>query len=208
LMFLAIEGSYRIARRDPVSEATVNPATEALLAHTEELRLQRETREREDSPIAKIMREALDPDLRRNRSAPKQSEPVTPRRAPLKQIVARSGELGWDVTGKTNIEIMTLLSGFRQAALDGDVRMWGRQDRNSAESLKRKEPLVEIERSHWKDFEIDVRSVLSSAENLETRSYNIRAQRDAGFIDLHLDALAAELWLLGAGQKYKDTHKG
>jgi len=211
LVVLILEGSYRVNRSAHIPPlATSDKASiEALAAHTEELRLQRLTRDRENNPIERALRDALGSDPVTYRPSLDPVSTSAPSRINLKDFLSRAHVVGWDISGKTNAEIMDLLQGVRQAALDGTIRMWGRRNRNRAEMLARREPLIEIDRNHWADYEIDTFSVMASQDNFGTASYNKRARspRDGGFLDLHLDALAAEIWLNGSAAAYKGTFR-
>ena len=127
-------------------------------------------------------------------------------RIALLEFVKEAGRRGWDTSGKTNLEILDLLDGLRQSAIDGDIRFWGRPNRNSAESLARNEPLHEIDRDHWKDFEIPASDAVSATDNFQTFSYNLRQSGDrriGGYRDIHLDGKAAKRWLRKSAAAWK-----
>ena len=206
LVILILEGSYRALERGVAVNVGTNHDV-ILAAHTEEMRLTRLAHERENSPIQIAFRKTLNRDPSPSQSVQNDVSRSAPSRIELKYFIVRAGAAGWDISGQTNIQIMELLQGVRQAALDGVIRTWGRRNRNKAEQLNRLEPLLEIERIHWAEYEIDVHSVITSEDNFGTTSSNKRASdpRDGGFLDLHVESLKAELWLKGPAERYKGT---
>lgn len=146
--------------------------------------------------------------FRKRTSAP----PVVPGRGPhrLSLIEFRNAAIasGWQVQSTTSLDGADLLEGLRQAGLDGAIRFWGRQNRNEFESLNRREPLVEIPASHWRDWSIDWHSVIPATDNFQTRDENPLADRlprrePGAHLDLHLDREAALDWLRSEALNYR-----
>lgn len=136
--------------------------------------------------------------------------PVATARKPLLEFIADARRAGWDTSGKTNAHIMDLLDGLRQAALDGAVAMFGRPNRNMFPQLTKNEPLNEISREHWKDYMVDVATVMGASDNFDTVTYNLRAAGDrlvGGFVDIHLGAASACAWLRDHAGEWRGRRK-
>jgi hypothetical protein len=61
---LVLEGSFRLSRRVALQSSSADASTRALEAHAEELRLTRLAREKENDPIERVLKAALDPTRR------------------------------------------------------------------------------------------------------------------------------------------------
>jgi hypothetical protein len=125
-------------------------------------------------------------------------------RVSLIDFVARAGKKGWDVSGQ-NVQIMDLLRGLREAALAGQIRMWGRPVRSAPDAVVRTELHRQIPPDHWKDFEVDVGTVASRDDNFDTRSCDLRRsdRHSGGFLDIYLDRQAALDWLDGEAETFR-----
>ena len=131
-------------------------------------------------------------------------------RMPLLDFLKHAEKDGWDISGRDNLHIMDLLDGLRQQSLDGVIRVWGRPRRSEVPYLVRDEPLNEIEKSHWKDFEIPVLSNIGEAENFASHSYNPRNINDrnsGSFVDIHLERYAALRWLKKSASAWRGRKK-
>lgn len=123
--------------------------------------------------------------------------PVATSRIPLLEFIELAENDGWDISGRDNLQILDLLDGLNQAGGDGDIRFWGRLNRNQFDSLARAERLIPIDVKHWVDFQIEPSAAITGSENFKTLTYDPRqtANRTAGYIDLHLEREAAKTWL-------------
>ena len=199
VLCLVLEGSYRLARRRP----SMDPATQALLAHTEELRLQREAREQENDPIRQALAAAFS-QTRSTNQIDKDDNPAD-HRIPILYFLQEAEKAGWDISGKTNLHIIDLLDSLRQAGLDGAVTLFGRRNRHVFKALTVREPLLEIARNHWEDYEISSQTIISREDNFESSTCKLGAENiyEGSFVDLHLDGLAGTLWLQGPAEGFK-----
>jgi hypothetical protein len=98
--------------------------------------------------------------------------------------------------------------GLYQAGVDGDVKYYGKPNRNDAEMLTRNERLVSIEPSHWRDFEMDVWRALHEKDNFFIWTLNKRNSdiKRGGYADVHADREQLMIWLKTA-QVYKGHTK-
>lgn len=115
---------------------------------------------------------------------------------------------GWDVSGNTNLEIMDLMDGLRQAAIDG-LPLWGRQIRYGDSALDDREPLLPIPVEHWKDFELDIGPIASGRANEKNHTYNPHqavhggSAKKGGYSDLYVDSVLASTWLESTALDFK-----
>jgi hypothetical protein len=118
----------------------------------------------------------------------------------------QADESGWDTTGKTNVEILDLLDGLRQAGLDGDIKFFGKRNhRRGFETLTVREPLRPIDMHHWAEFEIYLPPLAYRRDNFDVRTQRLGVKDiyEGGFSDLHLDGQAAVSWLKIAAATWK-----
>lgn len=108
-----------------------------------------------------------------------------------------------------NVSVITFSDQLRQAGLDGTLQFWGRPARFTDDSLVRREPLNEIPREHWKDFQIEWfyafkfdnqgNSIGIEADNfpLRTKSFLVTQSQNTYYKDIHVSKKAAMGWLEG-----------
>ena len=113
---------------------------------------------------------------------------------------------GWDVSGNNNLEIMDLVDGLRQAAIDG-LPVWGRQMHYSG--IDDREPLIPIPTEHWKDFELYIDPIASGHPNEKNHTHNPHqaghggSSMKGGYSDLHVDGVLASTWLESVALDFK-----
>lgn len=110
----------------------------------------------------------------------------------------RVEQAGWRIFGTHDLEGVDLLEGLRQAAIDGDIPFWGRQNRYSNRTLIDGEPLTPISAEHWREYQFDWTSVLKDSSNTDTHTYRMHSTENrtaGGYVDVHLDGDAAAAWL-------------
>ena len=112
---------------------------------------------------------------------------------------------GWAFSDDESLDILDFCYGLKQAAKDEVIMFWGKPDRNMFEDLNRHEVLDDIDRSHWRDFDIDASVFRVATDNLNVRTYSPRQQncREGSFVDLHADRKMAMKWLRRNANSYK-----
>lgn len=120
------------------------------------------------------------------------------RRISLLELRSEAKKQGWDVAGKTNLEVMDLLDGLRQA-LVGGLPAWGRPMRFEIPSLIKNEPISAIPVDYWKDYEIYTgefanRSVLDNFDITTLCMHNMLRPDKARYCDVWLDRAQAMGW--------------
>lgn len=121
-----------------------------------------------------------------------------PRRLPLTAFREEAIKQGWEVHGGVSHDVLDIISRLRQAGLDGVIEFYGRPHRNDAETLNRKESCEPIDRSHWRDFEIEFNSFRNSEDNFSIESYPFHdreRKRHYRYHDLRVDGTQAASWL-------------
>ncbi|MEL3892806.1 hypothetical protein V6B08_21195 [Ferrovibrio sp. MS7] len=123
-------------------------------------------------------------------------------RLPIKELYILAQKSGWDFSPKS-IELLDLCEGIRQAAADGIIPTWGRQDKNKVfPEMSRQLPLIAIPKEHWIDYELDPLSVEYSKENFNVIILNPYT-RTTSHRDIHVGARAAKLWLRRGANQFK-----
>lgn len=134
------------------------------------------------------------------------NEQVTPGRISLVDFMKEAELQGWKFQGEQNLEVLDLLDGLRQAGSDGALHLWGRFNRYGNRTLIETEVLAPIASDHWRDYSLDVLSVLASDGNGGTVTYNLHNTSNryaGGYADIHLDKDAACSWLTSAALDFK-----
>ncbi len=123
-------------------------------------------------------------------------------RTPLLNLRDMAVNQGWpaDNNPRTASSVwIKFTDSLRQAAFDGDVKLFGRESYGTSDEVVMSEPLKPIDSSHWEDFKFDTLSFLAAKTNLEIMSRNSKLvgwMRDADpFRDLHIDRANALQWL-------------
>jgi hypothetical protein len=75
-------------------------------------------------------------------------------------------EYGWDFQGQQSLDVLDFIFGLHQAGVDGDIKFYGKPNRNSSEMLTRNERLVEIDpatgrTTSWTFGRLVVRTIIS-----------------------------------------------
>jgi hypothetical protein len=114
-------------------------------------------------------------------------------------------KFGWDFEGQRSLDILDFIFGLHQAGVDGDVKFYGKLNRNDFESLTRNERLVEIDRTHWQDYELDIWKARSDSDNFFVWTLNKRSKdwKSGGFADIHADRQQMMNWLETEADGYK-----
>lgn len=119
----------------------------------------------------------------------------------FREIAAR--EFGWDFANYSN-QILSLANGLRQAAIDNDVVLWGRQFGDGIPTrMKENYPLKPIPKAHLETWWLNV--LMPTEDNVETETYNFeRNYRSENYRDIHLHSeAAARAWLKNKGHEFK-----
>lgn len=112
----------------------------------------------------------------------------------------------WDVSGKTNSEILDLLDGLRQAGVDREIRFWGKRNPSGASKATVDEPLILIPADHWHDFQIEFGTAINANENAEIATYNFKRGGNVlrgGYLDIHIHEPEAVQWMNSSAEKYR-----
>lgn len=126
-------------------------------------------------------------------------------RMPVRDLVSHAESLGWDITGKTNLQIIDLIDALAQAGIDG-LRFWGKPQRYSSYELARNERLCPIPAEHWRDYTIDCQSLVQSESNATIVSYTLHTLNDrraGGFADIHVERERGLAWLESDASNWK-----
>lgn len=128
-------------------------------------------------------------------------------RISLSEFCQLPRQQGWDMAGKNNLDILDFLRGIRQAAIDGDVFLWGKSNRLEVPSLTIKQPLVRIPAEHFEAFEIMPDQVALKEANFDTQTYNFSdhhlASKKERYIDLHIENNSALAWFKKSAQDWR-----
>lgn len=116
---------------------------------------------------------------------------------------------GWDFSGQHSLDILDFLYGLHQAGVDGDIRFYGKPNRNNFESLTRNERMVEIDRTHWREYELEIWSARNANDNflICTLNKRVREWKQGGFADIHADRSQALAWIAADANEYRGHTK-
>ena len=126
---------------------------------------------------------------------------------PIKDFIVEAGKNGWDLE---STEILDLERGVQQSALDGDLVLWGRPNVHRLPQLNKYEPLLEIPKSHWKDYKPKLLDAMNVSQNIETQTNAPRLPKTDDpnrFTDLHIGWTVAKSWLTDRGLQYRGWNK-
>ena len=115
----------------------------------------------------------------------------------------------WDFTGQNSLDILDFTYGLRQAGRDGSISFFGKENRNSFESLTRNEVLVPIAESHWGDYELDFFKARDANDNFFVWSLNKRGNniRQGGYADIQASKSEIMTWLESEAESFKGHTK-
>ena len=128
-------------------------------------------------------------------------------RISIKDFIVEAGESGWDLE---STEILDLERGVQQSALDGALVLWGRPNVHRLPQLNKYEPLLEIPKSHWKDYKPQLLDAMNVPQNIETQTNAPRFPKTDDpnrFTDLHIGWTVAKSWLTDRGLQYRGWNK-
>lgn len=133
--------------------------------------------------------------------------PTAPERVPLAELREWAANAGWcsDIQSATvgDNDWWTFATRLRQAAVDGSIQFWGRRYVADFGRDLDTEPLVEIPKAHFTDFEFDP-TALAQVDNYDLFTGKIgdspSAFKGQIFRDIHVNADQARAWLTGAGK--------
>jgi hypothetical protein len=112
---------------------------------------------------------------------------------------------GWGPRPGNTADLGDLIDRIRQAAVDGDLRLWGKQMPVPLNSQALKGlPLLPIEKEYWRSHEIDyLRAIFYDQGNDGTRSqreFSGSNDQQERYYDLHLGTEEALAWLRNKGR--------
>lgn len=138
----------------------------------------------------------------RQRFFPKAIEAAVPARMTVVDFVALARDrFGWDF-GMHSLEPCDLERGTLQAAVDGDLCLFGRDvPEGCSESLIPHYVLVEIPPEHFQTYRLNV---IGYDDNVKSKTY---AYTSGGvkvrYCDLHVDSAKAVAWLQNGAEAYR-----
>lgn len=120
---------------------------------------------------------------------------------PAVQLLQEAGKYGWDISAE-GLDVIRLQVGLREAALHGDVKIYGRQNVYT-QSLTRREPRVLIPPSFWSTGWLQIVAALpsSGSENFDTQAY-VPVEK-ATYVDIHFGPEALG-WLTKSAEQYRN----
>ena len=134
-------------------------------------------------------------------------QPAASERIPLAELCEWATDAGWcsDVHSATvgDNDWWTFATRLRQAAVDGSIQFWGRRYVADFGKDLDTEPLVEIPKAHFAEFEFDP-TALAEVDNYDLFTGKLgdspSAFKGQIFRDIHVNADQARAWLTGAGK--------
>jgi hypothetical protein len=144
-------------------------------------------------------------------------EAFVPKKMAMLELAENAIGRGWAILDASKLESLDFLDAFRQAALDGEVKAWGRPKR-FFDSTTRHELLEEISQRHWKACRISVHSLMRQVKSqpvaLNTDNFGVCTHSDergsAEYHDIHLDRESALRYLETEAEAYRgkrDRHE-
>ncbi len=125
------------------------------------------------------------------------------RRMPMLEVIElATSKFGWRINNKS-LDILDLANGIRQAAIDGDIKLYGRLSKNcNFGTLLDHYPIVAIQSEHLKENDIDV-ITFQRRDNVSMRTYLPGQSGGECFYDLHLDRRQTLYWLRTTGLEWR-----
>lgn len=142
------------------------------------------------------------------RRRPRKTSGMVSERTPITDLRDWAVEAGWDADIFSIViggnDFLTFKTRLEQAAVDGDIKFWGRKFRyDTSEDMKDSEKLVEIDPSHFEEFQLEVQEIAQS-KNYDIFTHkpgvNPSQLKDQSFRDLHINAAQARAWLKREGK--------
>ena len=111
---------------------------------------------------------------------------------------------GWSLDNGSS-DFIDLANGIRQAAVDGDLTIYGRRGcRDLHQEYWDQFPIQRISAEHFHEYAIQIIPAMGG-QNRDAQTYQLDAQRhdQACFVDLWLDRREALRWLRSTGESWK-----
>jgi len=121
-------------------------------------------------------------------------------------LYTEAPKVGWKRNSPDeNSDLMTLLVRLRQAASDGRVHIWGKQNRYPASGkiFLESTPLVAISSKYWEEHEIDAVTAIFNESNSDIysqREFDTESHKEERYYDLHLSKQGLTEWLNSEGR--------
>ncbi|MDQ6998373.1 MAG: hypothetical protein Q9M17_06640 [Mariprofundus sp.] len=122
---------------------------------------------------------------------------------PLIDMREKAIKVGWDFSEGSE-QSMEFAFAISQAALEFEIKFWGRRNMFDLEEDNRTAELVPIATSHWINFSIDPVRFVYSTDNFYTRTFEFPNMEEKGFFDLYVDYDQAMQWLTTMTNEFKN----
>jgi hypothetical protein len=125
-----------------------------------------------------------------------------PRITMLEMIEVARSKFGWKIADDS-LDLLDLASGIRQAAIDGEITLFGRFSTNSnLGSLIDYYPIINVPIQHLKEHHIDV-ITFKQNNNVTMSTYRPGQAAKESFCDLRLHRQQSLYWLRTTGSEWK-----
>jgi hypothetical protein len=124
-------------------------------------------------------------------------------RIPLIQLRDLAAYPGWENLNSGQYNFLEFRVGLQEAGLNGQLKFWGRPDKQMFPDSGRPAPLCEIPKGHWSEFEIEILGLALAVDNMNARTYQKGGGKRMGYVDLHTESSAAWQWLRNDVNNYK-----
>ncbi|MCF7821543.1 MAG: hypothetical protein K9M17_03760 [Mariprofundaceae bacterium] len=126
---------------------------------------------------------------------------VNDSRIPLTDFRSLATNAGWNLSGEDELVLEFCLA-ISQAALDGEIKFFGRKEEHISEAANRRQKLRPIPIEHWEEFNVEPIRFMSCDDNFSIMTY-ILGSPAKGYRDLHVDKEQAIQWLNTTAEKHK-----
>lgn len=128
-------------------------------------------------------------------------------RMPLLQLRDLAAYPGWENLNAHHYNFLEFRMGLHEAARGGRIRLWGRPDKKFCTGMTVQDPLREIPKEHWSEFEIEILGLALSVDNVNVKTHPKYGSGKLGYVDLRIEGNAARNWLKSEVNSYKGRHR-
>ena len=113
---------------------------------------------------------------------------------------------GWGFGDADTAHLSNFVYAIRQAGHDESLKIYGRAKKHKLDQLTQDEVLEEIPKEHWKEYEVDRKSLIESTENILIRTY-IPITGQPGYADLYFNESQCKRWLDTTAENLKNRNR-